>query len=133
MIQLFGEANMMIRMLCMALAWTAVAFFQMAHGSPAPRVVEKVGSCPSGYSVSGNFCKPNSSARFAIPKVGSCPSGYSVSGAYCLAGSRARHEVRRHGSQPPPPVQRHLRTLQLLPGQSHRSLPWLLNQRLWDL
>ena len=55
--------------------------------TPAPpaHALSKVGSCPSGYSTSGKYCKPSrSSARFAIQKVGSCASGYSTSGAYCL-------------------------------------------------
>ena len=60
----------------------------------------KNGSCPSGYSSSGNYCTPNSSAKFAIAKVGSCPSGYSSSGNYCLAGSNAKHAIQKVGSCP---------------------------------
>jgi hypothetical protein len=67
---------------------------------PAPVALPKTGSCPSGYSTSGNYCAPNSGARFAVPKVGSCPSGYSTSGDYCLANAGARHAVPKVGSCP---------------------------------
>lgn len=65
-----------------------------------PQPMLKQGSCPSGYSQSGNYCTPGSSARYALPKVGSCPSGYSQSGNYCLAGSNARLAVPKSGSCP---------------------------------
>jgi hypothetical protein len=71
-----------------------------ARAEPAAVPVPKVGSCPSGYSTSGNYCKPSGGARFALPKVGSCPSGYSTSGDYCLAGSNARHAIPKSGSCP---------------------------------
>jgi hypothetical protein len=60
----------------------------------------KDGSCPSGYSSSGNYCTPGSSARFAIAKTGSCPSGYSSSGNYCLAGTNAKQAIPKNGSCP---------------------------------
>lgn len=56
-----------------------------AFAGPAPVAVPKVGSCPSGYSTSGDYCLAGSSARHALPKTGSCPSGYSTSGDYCLS------------------------------------------------
>ncbi len=65
-----------------------------------PQPLPKTGSCPSGYSQSGGYCNPGSSARFAVPKTGACPSGYSQSGAYCLAGSSARLAVPKTGSCP---------------------------------
>ena len=65
-----------------------------------PQPLAKHGSCPSGYSQSGNYCTPSSNANFAVPKVGSCPSGYSQSGDYCLAGSNARLAVPKQGSCP---------------------------------
>ena len=73
---------------------------RVATADPAAVPVPKVGSCPSGYSTSGSYCNPGSSARFAMPKVGSCPSGYSTSGDYCLAGSGARHAIPKSGSCP---------------------------------
>jgi hypothetical protein len=60
----------------------------------------KTGSCPSGYSSSGNYCAPNSSATFAVEKKGSCPSGYATSGNYCLAGKNAKIAVQKVGSCP---------------------------------
>ena len=54
----------------------------VSFASPKASPVQKVGSCPSGYSTSGAYCNPSSSARFAVIKTGSCPSGYSTSGAY---------------------------------------------------
>jgi len=65
-----------------------------------PQPMPKQGSCPSGYSQSGNYCTPGSSARYAVAKAGSCPSGYSQSGNYCLAGSNARLAVPKVGSCP---------------------------------
>lgn len=65
-----------------------------------PQPLLKQGSCPSGYSQSGNYCMPGSNARFALPKSGSCPSGYSQSGNYCLAGSNAKPAIPRSGSCP---------------------------------
>ena len=52
---------------------------------PAAVALPKVGSCPSGYSTSGDYCLANQGARHAMPKTGSCPSGYSTSGDYCLS------------------------------------------------
>ena len=60
----------------------------------------KNGSCPSGYSSSGNYCAPGSSAMFAVEKRGSCPSGYSSSGNYCLASKNAKLAVQKVGSCP---------------------------------
>jgi hypothetical protein len=60
----------------------------------------KKGSCPSGYSTSGNYCTPSKSARFAILKTGTCPSGYATSGNYCLAGSSSKLAIQKNGSCP---------------------------------
>ena len=70
-------------------------------GSP-PRAqpLPKQGSCPSGYSQSGNYCNPGTNANYAVLKEGSCPSGYSQSGNYCLAGSNAKLAVPKRGSCP---------------------------------
>lgn len=66
-----------------------------------PQPLLKQGSCPSGYSQSGNYCNPSSNAKFAVTKIGSCPSGYSQSGDYCLASSaNSRLAVPKQGSCP---------------------------------
>ena len=69
-------------------------FSTLAFASPTATTVTKNGSCPSGYSSSGNYCKPNSGARFAIEKNGSCPSGYSSSGRM-LANSGASLAIHK--------------------------------------
>ena len=57
-----------------------------ALAAPPAEPVAKVGSCPSGYSTSGEYCLAGSgTTRLAVPKGGSCPSGFSTSGAYCLS------------------------------------------------
>lgn len=66
-----------------AVLFTAGAALALPPASP----IAKNGSCPSGYTTSGNYCKPGSSARYAVPKNGSCPSGYNTSGNYCVASS----------------------------------------------
>lgn len=67
--------------------------------SPQPLV--KDGSCPSGYSASGNYCVPDKKARFALPKSGACPSGYFASGNYCVAQSdESGLAIPRSGSCP---------------------------------
>src|SRR5687768_10252499 len=45
----------------------------------------KIGTCPSGYHSSGDYCLGYENAKHAIPKTGSCPSGYHSSGNYCLS------------------------------------------------
>ena len=69
---------------CAALLGLLLALPSSVAG-PATVALPKVGSCPSGYSTSGDYCNPSSSARYAVVKVGSCPSGYSTSGDYCLS------------------------------------------------
>ena len=59
---------------------------------PAPQALgfaNDGGSCPSGYSSSGNACVPSSaSSHYAFyTGGGSCPSGYSRSGNSCVASS----------------------------------------------
>ena len=72
----------------------------LAQADITPVTVPKDGSCPSGYSASGNYCNPSSSASYAILKDGSCPSGYSASGNYCLAQSNAKYAIPKNGSCP---------------------------------
>ncbi len=83
--------------LIVTIAFAAQAAF--AGDLPVKSLV-KDGSCPSGYTTSGNYCKPGSGARYALPKHGSCPSGYTTSGSYCLAGNSARYAVPKSGSCP---------------------------------
>lgn len=64
------------------------------------KAIEKVGSCPSGYYASGNYCVPNPNAKAAIEKSGSCPSRYYSSGAYCLATETATHAIPKQGQCP---------------------------------
>ena len=79
----------------------AVAFNVQAFASTPPaQPLLKQGSCPSGYSQSGNYCNPGSNARYAVQKEGSCPSGYSQNGDYCLAGPNAKLAVPKRGSCP---------------------------------
>ncbi len=66
-----------------------------------PQPLAKVGSCPSGYATSGNYCVPGQQARLALEKRGTCPSGYATSGAYCLAGHAARPAVPKRGATCP--------------------------------
>jgi hypothetical protein len=50
--------------------------------------LQKSGACPSGYFTSGNYCvSTKGNTKDAIPKVGTCPSGYSTSGNYCVSTS----------------------------------------------
>lgn len=69
-----------------------------AAGTPMP--LNKIGSCPSGYSNSGNYCEPKKEAHFALERLESCPSGYTTSGDYCLAGKDARLAILKDGNCP---------------------------------
>lgn len=60
----------------------------------------KQGACPSGYSSSRGYCKPNADAKFAIAKVGNCPNGYSTSGNYCLASRHGKRAIPKAGACP---------------------------------
>ena len=57
---------------------------------PAPTPIQREGSCPSNYSMQGNFCVPSNGARLAIFRHGSCPSNYTSTGAYCVADHGAK-------------------------------------------
>ena len=83
----------------LAMTFVCTAYVALAGDLPVKPLI-KEGSCPSGYTTSGNYCKPGSGARYALPRHGSCPSGYTTSGSYCLAGNSARYAVPKAGSCP---------------------------------
>ena len=87
------------RQLLYILLINLLAFNASAGELPAVPLAKR-GSCPSGFSTSGNYCTPSSNARFAVEKVGSCPSGYSTSGSYCLASANAKYAVPKAGNCP---------------------------------
>ena len=83
------------------IAGALLAAASIAAYAATPQPLPKHGSCPSGYSQSGNFCNPSSNAKFAVAKIGSCPSGYSQSGDYCLASAaNSKLAVPKYGSCP---------------------------------
>lgn len=59
--------------------------------------------CPTGYSISGSFCKPSGNARPAVIKEGACPYNWSPSAKdYCLANSKdAETAIPRNGGSCP--------------------------------
>lgn len=91
----------LFKTLIQSTGWLAAWGLATAAWALDPQPLVKQGSCPSGYSQSGNYCNPSSGARYAVLKVGSCPSGYSQSGNYCLASSQsAKLAVPKVGSCP---------------------------------
>ena len=46
--------------------------------------VQKIGSCPSGWNTSGNYCVAGSNAKGSIFRYGTCPPGWNTSGNYCV-------------------------------------------------
>jgi hypothetical protein len=63
-----------------------------AEPLPVPKPAGPGGSCPFGYTTSGSFCVPTSSAQDAIPKPsnGSCPFGWTSSGSFCLRSGQSK-------------------------------------------
>lgn len=78
--------------------WPLLTF---AQTDQAPRPIAKLGSCPTGYLTSGDYCVPRTDARPAIEKQGPCPPGYLSSGSYCLAREQARPVIPKVGSSCP--------------------------------
>ena len=64
--------------------------------------VLKLGSCPSGWSSSGQYCVAGRNADPIVPKIGAglCPSGWRSSGQYCVAGLSAKGIMMKVGSCP---------------------------------
>ena len=68
--------------------------------------IHKSGSCPSGYSSSGNYCVAQAETRTSaltpttVTKNGSCPSGYSSSVIIVNPNSGARFAIEKNGSCP---------------------------------
>ncbi|WP_020505945.1 hypothetical protein [Lamprocystis purpurea] len=84
------------------LGWMVlIPLASLADGGMTPQPVVKLGTCPSGYSTSGQYCIPGPRARLALEKRGRCPSAYGTSGAYCLAGSQARPALPKIGAACP--------------------------------
>jgi hypothetical protein len=82
--------------------WFAlIPLVSLADGSMTPQPMIKLGTCPSGYSTSGQYCMPRPQARLALERRGQCPTGYGSSGAYCLATPQARPAVPKIGSSCP--------------------------------
>jgi hypothetical protein len=92
-----NKFNILIRIL-----FVAVCLAINTSGAIAQSAILKLGSCPSGYHQSSDYCLPNSErSEFALPKFGSCPSGYHQSGDYCLANSNnSSHAIIKVGSCP---------------------------------
>ena len=70
--------------------------------SGARYAVTKVGTCPTGYSTSGDYCLASSDdTPVAVAKGGGCPTGFSTSGDYCLASS----DSSAHSERTTPPAE----------------------------
>ena len=67
-------------------AGSSVSVIQLGNATELTRVaIARVGSCPTGYGVSGEYCVASSeNAKRAITRFGTCPKGYHSSGNYCL-------------------------------------------------
>ncbi len=83
------------------LGFSLLSACAIAWAAPPASTLPKVGSCPTGYSSSNEYCVPGSSARYAVLKKGSCPSGYSSSNEYCVAVSdTSKTAIPKSGSCP---------------------------------
>ena len=94
-----------MKTLCFVLlAMLAVTSSAYAQPRLEPKPLPKKGSCPFAYTSEGNYCTPNSGAKFAIFKIRSssgCPSNYSNEGAYCVAQGFARYAMTKTGGTCP--------------------------------
>ena len=74
---------------------------EVAAPVPGPLPVPRIGPCPTGYYMAGNYCMPATGSRPAIIRVGACPDHYYSSGDYCVAGeSPAPAAIHRVGACP---------------------------------
>ena len=70
--------------LCLGIVWIFTTF--LATAAPPAQPLQRIGSFPSGYNASGNYCLATSDkTKLAIPRTGSCPSGYYASNEYCVS------------------------------------------------
>jgi len=77
-----------------------IGLIRHADVSAQAMPILKNGTCPSGYSHSGQYCVPRAQAGFAIEKKGSYPSGYSQSGNYCVARKAVGRAIPKQGTCP---------------------------------
>ena len=69
----------------------AIVALPISAAHAGPRAVPKVGSCPSGYVDSVQYCTPlSTTTRFAEVKRAECLPGWTQSGAYCLSPAPRR-------------------------------------------
>ena len=60
------------------------AFIAMVASAQASEVIQKHGTCPSGFRAVGEYCVSNEDMNRAFDRHGTCPSGWVASGSgYC--------------------------------------------------
>jgi hypothetical protein len=85
-------------LLLASIAIAACVLSPAAFAQSSGTVVDKDGSCPTGFKSSGSSCK-SSSGDVAIIKLGACPTGFKASANYCIGDKAAYAEVKK-GSCP---------------------------------